>query len=81
MKKVCEVIGNKLIPCPNLSKVLEHGNPRAKSKGVFLPERINIKTGAAGTDIVQLHSGSFVGSGIALNFCPFCGIAITTWKK
>ncbi|MDE9485753.1 hypothetical protein [Xenorhabdus bovienii] len=35
-------------------------------------------TGKPGTDIVQLHSGGFVGAGVMLNYCPFCGQDIDT---
>ncbi|WP_274713300.1 hypothetical protein [Xenorhabdus bovienii] len=37
-----------------------------------------MKTREPGTDIVQLHSGEFVGSGVMLNYCPFCGQDIDT---
>lgn len=80
MKDSCHVVGNKIAPCSRLSQALEYGNPRVKSKGIFIPERFNFNTGKPGTDIAQLHSGSFVGRGIALNFCPFCGVSLKTWE-
>ena len=81
MQDSCQVVGNKITPCEHLSRALEYGNPRAKSKGVFIPERVNFNTGEPGTDIAQLHSGAFVGRGIALNFCPFCGVSLKTWGQ
>ncbi|CDL86383.1 hypothetical protein [Xenorhabdus cabanillasii] len=69
----CQKNENKLTACDALSRALQHGTPTKKSKGLFLPMRINVLTGKPGTDIVQLHSGEFVGTGVMLNFCPFCG--------
>lgn len=79
MSDKCEVNGIKISPCAPLSKALEYGNPRTKSKGAFIPERINTKTGVAGTDIAQLHSGEYVGRGVAMHYCPFCGESLQTW--
>lgn len=79
MADMCKVTVNKIAPCDLLAQTLEYGNPRAKSKGVFIPERVNARTGEPGTDIAQMHSGAFVGRGVALNFCPFCGISLKTW--
>ncbi|EGO1787762.1 ead/Ea22-like family protein [Salmonella enterica subsp. enterica serovar Bredeney] len=76
----CRVNGKHLEICDVLSNALSGSSPTAKSKGLFLPYRVNIKTGEKGTDIVQLHSGKFVGSGVALNFCPFCGESLKTWE-
>ncbi|PQQ32801.1 hypothetical protein C6H64_01475 [Photorhabdus luminescens] len=39
------------------------------------PQVVN---GEPGTDIVQLHSGEFVGTGVMVNYCPFCGQDIDT---
>lgn len=80
MSNVCVVNGRQLSPCETLSNALEYGNPRTKSKGFFLPERVNINTGERGISIVQLHSGDYVGRGVALHFCPFCGTNIETWS-
>ncbi|KAF1368757.1 hypothetical protein [Yokenella regensburgei] len=79
--KQCRIAGNKISPCETLARATEYGNPRPKSKGLFVPERVNIKTGEPGTDIAQLHSGAFVGAGAALNFCPFCGESLKAWEK
>lgn len=76
----CRVIGDKIIRCAILSRVLEYGNPTTKSKGVFIPERVNLTTGEPGTDIAQLHSGQFVGRGVAMKYCPFCGESLNTWE-
>ncbi|NUH53989.1 hypothetical protein HUK76_09790 [Citrobacter portucalensis] len=76
----CRVNGNQITPCEVLAKSLEYKNPSLKSKGIFIPERVNIKTGQPGTDIAQLHSGEYVGRGVALNFCPFCGEGLKTWE-
>lgn len=80
MTPKCEVQGDKITPCHTLGKALEYGNPAARSKGLFIPERVNINTGEPGTDIAQLHSGGYVGRGVALNYCPFCGEKISTWE-
>lgn len=80
MSDKCKVEGIKIAPCSTLSKALEYGNPQPKSKGVFIPERINTKTGASGTDIAQLHSGQYVGRGVAMHYCPFCGESLKTWS-
>lgn len=77
---VCEVDGKKLKPCASLAAALEYGNPNGKAKGMFLPERVNIKTGERGTDIVQIHSGNFIPKGIAVEYCPFCGTRIACWE-
>ncbi|WP_340608298.1 hypothetical protein [Xenorhabdus bharatensis] len=74
----CKKNENKLTTCNGLTKALQFGTPTKKSKGLYLPMRINVLTGKPGTDIVQLHSGEFVGSGVMLNFCPFCGEDIDT---
>ncbi|HHP7721775.1 TPA: hypothetical protein ACSG64_000224 [Escherichia coli] len=77
----CKVNGKHLEICDVLSDALAGSTPTAKAKGMFLPYRVNIKTGEKGTDIVQLHSGKFVGRGVALNFCPFCGESLKTWSE
>ncbi|NHB93763.1 hypothetical protein [Photorhabdus cinerea] len=74
----CQKNGNKLTVCSALAKALEFGSPTKRSKGLFLPMRFNIKTGEPGTDIVQLHSGEFIGSGVMVDYCPFCGQDIDT---
>lgn len=79
MTEKCKVDGNQLARCDLLIKATEYGNPTLRSKGAFLPERVNVKTGEPGTDIAQLHSGQFVGRGIAMNYCPFCGESLKTW--
>ncbi|EDC8050921.1 hypothetical protein BKC75_12740 [Salmonella enterica subsp. enterica serovar Muenchen] len=79
MKSKCRVDGNKILPCRVLQKALEYRNPTPLSKGVFIPERVNMKTGEPGTDIAQIHSGEFVGRGVAMAFCPFCGVSLKTW--
>lgn len=77
----CQVNGNQITPCKVLAKALECGNPTSKSKGVFIPERVNINTGESGTDIGQIHSGQYVGRGVAMNYCPFCGESLKTWEE
>lgn len=79
-KSKCRVNGKYLEICDVLSNALAGSSPGAKSKGLYLPYRVNIKTGEKGTDIVQLHSGKYVGRGVALTFCPFCGESIKTWE-
>ncbi|MCG3462827.1 hypothetical protein ACR71G_20200 [Xenorhabdus bovienii] len=74
----CQKNKNKLTICNTLANALRYGMPTKKSKGLYLPMRINMKTGEPGTDIVQLHSGEFVGAGVMLNYCPFCGQDIDT---
>lgn len=80
MTGICKIEGNHISLCEALSKSLEYGNPTPRSKGAFLPERMNIRTGERGTDIVQLHSGNYVGRGIAMCYCPFCGESLKTWE-
>ena len=46
-----------------------------------MPERVNINTGEKGTDLVQIHSGAYVGRGIVACYCPFCGESLNTWSK
>ncbi|SLM07587.1 hypothetical protein BQ9544_2643 [Escherichia coli O127:H6] len=77
----CRINGNQIEPCAVLAKALEYGNPAFKSKGIFIPERVNINTGEPGLDIAQIHSGQYVGRGVAMCFCPFCGESLKTWKK
>ncbi|ECS0213258.1 TPA: hypothetical protein ACJK1Q_004459 [Salmonella enterica subsp. enterica serovar Typhimurium] len=81
MGKLCSVVGDKITPCEVLAAALEYGNPRPKSKGIFLPERVNINTGEKGISIVQVHSGAYVGRGAAVLFCPFCGTNLETWSN
>ena len=81
MQIKCKVIGKKISRCYTLQKALEYGNPSSRKKGCFVPERVNINTGEAGIDIVQLHSGDYVGRGVAMNFCPFCGENIKSWES
>ncbi|MEP8847668.1 hypothetical protein ABKV87_20605 [Enterobacter hormaechei] len=80
MTQKCAVIGKHITPCELLGKALEYGNPTKKSKGAFLPERVSMATGLRGMDIAQLHSGHYVGRGMAMNFCPFCGESLKTWE-
>lgn len=47
----CQINGNQIEPCAALSKSLEYENPTFKSKGIFIPERVNINTGESGLDI------------------------------
>ncbi|HFV9305649.1 hypothetical protein N5C51_27690 [Citrobacter freundii] len=80
MAHKCTVNGKHITPCELLGKALEYGNPTQKSKGAFLPERVSMATGLRGMDIAQLHSGHYVGRGMAMNFCPFCGESLKTWE-
>lgn len=77
----CELNGKQISRCELLAKALEYGNPSSRQKGAFIPERVNIETGEPGADIAQLHSGAYVGRGIAMNFCPFCGESLKTWEQ
>ncbi|TNL09064.1 hypothetical protein CYD30_14735 [Kosakonia cowanii] len=79
MTNKCRVHGNQIASCSSLADATEYGNPTSKSKGLFIPERVNINTGEPGTDIAQLHSGQYVGRGVAIVFCPFCGESLKTW--
>lgn len=81
MSVKCLVEGRHITPCAQLSSAIEYGNPTPKSKGVFMPERVNINTGEKGTDLVQIHSGAYVGRGIVACYCPFCGESLNTWSK
>lgn len=47
--------------------------PNKRSKGVFSRRIINIKTHQTVGTMVTLHSGDYVGSGVLMNYCPFCG--------
>lgn len=75
----CVTSGRHLTPCSWLAKALEYGHPTAKAKGLYKPDRVILSTREKGTDVVQLHSGQFIGRGAALNYCPFCGEDIRTW--
>ena len=77
----CRINGNQIEPCAVLAKALEYGNRAFKSKGIFIPERVNINTSEPGLDIAQIHSGQYVGRGVAMCFCPFCGESLKTWEK
>lgn len=77
----CQVNGKDITLCSILEKAISGACPTPKAKGVFLPYRINTKTGEKGADIVQLHSGEYVGRGIAMYFCPFCGESLKTWES
>lgn len=77
----CKVNGIHFTPCEVLSKAIDGSSPSSKKKGLFLPMRINVKTGQQGHDILQIHSGKYVGNGVAANFCPFCGESIVTWGE
>lgn len=76
---LCVTNGRHLTPCSMLVKSLQYGHPTGKAKGLFKPDRVILSTREKGTDIVQLHSGTFIGRGVALNYCPFCGADIRTW--
>lgn len=80
MSDKCLVNGKHLTPCKPLMKSLMGRNPTGRSMGLFMPSRVNLTTHEPGTDIVQLHSGEYLGRGIALNYCPFCGTEIRTWE-
>jgi hypothetical protein len=75
----CKIQGNQIVRCDALARATEYGNPRPKSKGLFIPERVNMNTGEPGIHIAQLHSGQYIGRGVALVFCPFCGESLKTW--
>lgn len=81
MSDKCTLDGNLINRCDMLAKALEYGNPSYRSKGAFIPERVNFNTGKSAIDIAQLHSGEYVGRGIAMNFCPFCGENLKTWEQ
>lgn len=81
MATTCAVNGFHITPCDMLGRALAYGNPTGRNKGVFLPARVDIKTGERGVDIVQIHSGDFVYSGAAAYYCPFCGTRIATWEN
>lgn len=81
MSDKCTVDGIHFTPCDMLGRSLSYGNPTSRSKGVFIPERVNIGTGDRSYDILQVHSGDFVGNGAAAHYCPFCGVKLTTWEN
>lgn len=80
MSDKCLVSGKHLIPCSGLRRALMGTRLTPKAKGLFMPARVDLTTGQRGTDIVQLHSGEFIGRGVAMNFCPICGVEIKTWE-
>ncbi|NTZ48373.1 hypothetical protein FCM30_21790 [Lelliottia aquatilis] len=76
----CKVNGRDVALCDALKKALDGSSPTVRGKGLFLPYRVNAATGEKGHDLIQLHSGGYVGRGIVLNFCPFCGEGLKTWE-
>ncbi|CAM7439427.1 hypothetical protein ENINMM101M1_05675 [Enterobacter intestinihominis] len=45
MSDKCTLDGNLINRCDMLAKALEYGNPSYRSKGAFIPERVNFNTG------------------------------------
>lgn len=65
----CEVDGRELKLCWTLEEALEHGrNPRGK--GVYM---LTYGPGVKRDKAITIRSGNFLGKGIMINFCPFCG--------
>lgn len=73
-KKVC--VANKggflESACEAMQNSVMH-HPSKKSKGLFARSVLNFVTGEKPGTMVTLHSGDFVGDGVLLNYCPFCG--------
>ena len=80
MADKCKVTDKGIALCETLAKCREYGNPKPRSKGVFIPFRVNFGTGEPVLPVAQIHSGSFVGGGAAMYFCPFCGESLKTWS-
>lgn len=60
--------------CEALKMAVQH-RPNNKSKGLFTQSIVNTSTDKWERmgSCITLHSGDFVGDGILLNLCPFCG--------
>ena len=58
--------------CEAMQNAVQH-HPTKKSKGLFSSSILNFVTGESPGTMVTLHSGDFVGDGVLLNYCPFCG--------
>lgn len=73
MKKCTVVVGGYLDQsCMALANAIQF-HPTKRSKGLFSRSVVNIDTSESLGSQVSLHSGDFVGNGVVLNYCPFCG--------
>lgn len=72
----CKVINRRVYPCLKLEAVIEETGPSGRRKGVFQYELYNLKTGDLTRRFIGIKSGAHLSKGIAMNFCPFCGIRI-----
>jgi hypothetical protein len=77
----CKIVGRMIEPCDGLKSVIADYYGQSKCKGVVMAQGINTATHER-FNRVQLRSGEYdYKKPILMNFCPFCGGSLVTWKE
>ncbi len=70
--------GNFVEPCEHLRKAC-NGRPYGTAKGIFIHDLSYLdkeRLGKPSRTFFSVKSGEYAKKGVALNFCPFCGVQI-----
>lgn len=80
MSKKCKISDdrNHVIPCKDLLRSVEDKTPPGKRKGIYMWAYSNTQTHERTRTFFGAKSGRHIDSGIAFNYCPFCGVEITS---
>ena len=74
--------GKVVQPCHFLAAGVESSFARgSRRQGLQLITLVNIRTREKARTFVAVRSGEYGKSGVAINFCPFCGEDINTFDK
>ena len=74
MTHQCRIDDINVYPCETLFRTLSETNPTSKTKkGLFNLVYSNVNTHKKTREFYIIKSGDYVGKGIVLNYCPFCG--------
>ena len=73
----CNFQNDLLIPCSLLAQSAEDFSPVGKRKGLFTWTYVSITSGKISRIVYGAKSGQYI-NGIYFNYCPFCGVDITS---
>jgi hypothetical protein len=81
VKMSCKIVGRMIDPCDGLKSVIADYYSRSRVQGVVMAQGINMDTYER-FNRFQLRSGEYnYKKPILMNFCPFCGGSLVTWKE
>lgn len=75
----CELVDGKfVVPCAALTKASDGSCASGKQRGLFEWVYTQLSTGKLSRSFFGLKTGEYASKGVAMNYCPFCGVSIAT---